>query len=89
MMNVKIKGLKKAVGDYQRLNCGGYYSPTYGVLMFDTEDGSLWTDEFYSLGHNSWKVYHSDSIINLGDLMVERGMIVNMKNVKYFIENFL
>lgn len=83
---MKIKGLKKAVGEYQRLNAGGYYSPHYGCLMYDTEDGTIWTDEFYSFGHNSWKVYDSKSIVNLGRLMAEQGIPVSMANVKEFVE---
>ena len=86
MKNTNIKGLKKAVGDFQRANAEGYYSPRYGYLMFDKEDGSLWTDEFYSLGHNEWKEYHSETIVNLGRMMSEREIEVNMKNVKEFIE---
>lgn len=86
---MKIKGLKKAVGDYQRANSEGFYSPSYGYLMFDSEDGQLWTDEFYSLGHNEWKEYHSDTIVNLGAMMAEREIPVNMANVRQFIaENF-
>nr|DAJ92517.1 MAG TPA: hypothetical protein [Caudoviricetes sp.] len=86
---IKIKGLKKAVGDYQRANSEGFYSPRYGCLMYDSEDGELWTDEFYSLGHNEWKEYHSSSIVNLGAMMAEREIPVNMANVRQFIaENF-
>lgn len=86
MSNKNIKGLKKAVGDYQRVNAGGCYSPRYGYLMYDKEDGSLWTDEFYSLGRNSWKEYYSKTIVNIGSMMVKRGIDINMKNVKDFIE---
>lgn len=50
MNNIKLKGLKKAVGDYQRANSEGDFSPWYGYLMFDKADGSIWTDTFYSLG---------------------------------------
>ena len=82
----EITGLKKAVGDYQRANAEGCYSPRYGRLMYDREEGSLWTDEFYSLGHNEWKEYHSDTIINLGSMMAERGIEINMKNVRDFIK---
>lgn len=86
---MKIKGLKKAVGDYKRANRDEPYSSTYGVLMFDKEDGQLWTDEFVSIGHNSWKEYESDGIINLSSLMNSRGIEINMTNVKAFIkENF-
>lgn len=35
---MKIKGLKKAIGDYKRANEEGYYSPRYGYLMFDKAD---------------------------------------------------
>lgn len=85
MMDIKIKGLKKAIGDYQRANVEGCYSRRYGYLMFDKSNGNLWTDEFYSLGHNQWKDYDSDTIMNLGRMMTERGIEINMKNVKEFI----
>lgn len=84
---MKIKGLKTAIGDYKRANKEGYYSPRYGYLMFDKEDGKIWTDEFYSLGHNEWKEYHSDTIVNLGQMMSERELEINMKTVKEFIHN--
>lgn len=89
MENKKITGLKKAVGDYQKANAEGHYSPRYGYLMYDKENGNLWTDEFYSLGHNEWKDYHSDTIINLGLMMAEREIEINMKNVRDFIEKVL
>ena len=82
---MEIKGLKKAVGDYKRLNKGDAFSPWYGYLMYDTSKRNLWTDEFYSIGHNTWKEYHSPSIINLGRMMENEGVEVNMKNVKEFI----
>lgn len=83
---VMVKGLKKAIGEYQRFNSGGYYSPEYGVLMYDKSDGTLWTDYFYSIGHNSWKEYRSDTIINLGKMMTEQNIPITMANVKKFIE---
>ena len=52
---MKITGLKKAIGDYRCFNAGGRFSPEYGRLMYDKETGELWTDYFYSLGHNTWK----------------------------------
>lgn len=84
---MKIKGFKAAVGDYKRANKKGQYSPEYGCLMFDKENGKIWTDEFYDLGHNAYKVYDSDTIINLGKIMSEQGMEINMKTVKEFINN--
>ena len=82
---MKINGLKKAVGDYQSLNREGGFSPWYGELMYDTETGEIWTDEFYSIGHNTWREYHSKTIVNLGEMMGEKDIAVNMKNVKEFI----
>lgn len=55
--------------------------------MFDKEDGEIWTDEFYSLGHNEWKEYHSDTIIDIGKMMSDQEIKINMKNVKDFICN--
>ena len=77
-----IKGIKKAVGDYQRLNAGGAYSPHYGVMMLNKETGEIWTDEFYSLGHNSWKEYKDKNIMNLSAYMEQREITVNMNNVR-------
>lgn len=84
---MKIKGLKSAVGDYKSANKEGYYSSRYGRLMFDRGSGEIWTDEFYSLSHNDWKEYHSDTIVNLGQIMAERGLEINMRNVKEFIHS--
>lgn len=84
---MKIKGLKKAVGDYQRANVEGYYSPRYGYLMYDTADGKLWVDEFYSLGHNSWNAYKKETIINLGRYMAALDLPVTMTTVKKVIDD--
>lgn len=78
MANINISGLKKAVGDYQRANEEGRYSPRYGYLMFDKANRSLWTDEFYSFGHNQWKEYLSETVVNLSKMMIERGIEINM-----------
>ena len=81
---MKIKGVKKAVGEYKCFNSGGYYSPEYGELMLDMSNGEVWTDRFYSLGHNEWNEYHSDAIINLGQMIVEDGECVTMATVKEY-----
>lgn len=87
---MKLKGLKKAIGDFQRANAGGYCSATYGELMLDTATGDIWTDWFNSLGHNSWKEYHDEAIINLGKEMADydwaygTDTAINMKNVRAF-----
>lgn len=88
---MKIIGLKKAVGEYNKANSGGYLSPFYGKLMYDMSTGKIWTDTFYSLGHNSWKEYHDKSIICLSDIIREKGYDekITMKFVTNFIENNL
>lgn len=86
---MKIKGIKKAIGDYKRANAGGCYSPRYGHLMLDMADGEMWTDEFYSLGHNAWKVYDSASIINLGRRIAEDGETVCMATARKYAEELI
>lgn len=84
---LKLKGLKKAVGEFQRANKGSYYNPRYGKLMLDRSTGELWTDEFYSLGHNSWTEYHDESIINLIRYTeLNEDDEINMQNVKRWAE---
>ena len=83
---MKLIGLEKAVGNYKQLNAGGQYSPIYGLLMFDTETGELWTDEFCDIGHNSYKQYHKDSIVCLSSILRYHGMEVNINNVRLYIE---
>lgn len=68
---MKIKGLKKAIGDFNRANADGMYSPHYGVLMFNKSTGEIWCDKFYDIGHNSWKEYHDENIINISYMMCE------------------
>ena len=83
---MKIHNLKKAIGDYKRFNEGGAYSPRYGLLMYEKSSGHLWTDEFCDLGHNAHAIYANDDVVNLGLLMKEKGIEINMKNTKEFIE---
>ena len=85
---MKLKNLKKAVAEYKRLNAGGPYDPFYGYLMLDTETGEMWTDEFYSLGHNSWKQYEKDSIINLGETILYEDPYadITVKTVQEYVD---
>ena len=82
----KITGIKKAVGEYKIANAGGYYSASYGILMLHRSTGEVWCDYFYSLGHNSWKEYRDEAIINLGREIEENGEPVTMKTVKKYAE---
>ena len=84
---MKITGIKKAVGEYKRANKGGYYSARYGRLMLDRSTGEVWCDEFYSLGHEDFKVYASESIVNLGREMSCNGYgEITMKTVREYAE---
>ena len=85
-MDMKINGLKKAVGTYKRVNGGGHYSPHYGNLMYDKATGKLWCDEYYDFGRGSYTAYGSDDIINIGAKMDDAGIAINMQNVKKYIE---
>lgn len=87
---MKIQGLRKAVREYKDANSGGYYSPHCGYLMYDKSTGELWTDEFWSIGHNEWMEYHSDDIINIGGEMIGEGIEINERTVKeYIINNYI
>lgn len=81
---LKLQGLNKAIGDYHRANSGGPYSARYGHLMLDKSTGEIWTDEFYSLGQNEWKEYHSKDIINLGYRMENDGWEITRDNIKEY-----
>lgn len=60
---MQIKGLKKAVGEYQRIQKLAKKDDSwYAHIMYDENTNEVWTDTFYSLGHNEWKEYHSRSI---------------------------
>ena len=86
----KIKGLKKAIGEYKTANKGGYYDPYYGKLMFDKSTGKIWCDEFVSIGHNDWKEYHDSDIIDVVSVMCEEtpeNVKITMKTVKAFCES--
>lgn len=85
----KIVGLKKCVGSYKRLNSKGRYSPHYGIIMFDLSSSEIWTDEFYSLGHRSWKEYTNRSIIPLFHFVNFATVDVNMYNVQNACEGLL
>lgn len=84
-----IKGFAEAAEEYNDANAGGMFSPRYGRLMFDVSDGDLWVDEFYSVGHNEFKVYHSSDVINLGEIILSEGESVTAANVKKYAEKFL
>lgn len=85
-MKIKKTELRKAIRDYVNYNKGGYYDPHYGIMMIDREDGMIWTDEFYSLGHNEWKEYHSKSITSLSYELSMRDIEIINRNFDIIME---
>ncbi len=63
--NIKMTGLKAASGDTKSLR--GYYSGSYVEVFFDRQTGEVWTKYQYSLGQNSWTVYHDDNVVKIGN----------------------
>ncbi len=59
---LKIIGLKRASGatkDY------GPYDGRYNEIFYNRATGEVWTVFQYSLGQNSWSVYHDSNIIKI------------------------
>ena len=63
---LKMTGLKAAAGSTKDLT--GYYSGLYEELFYDRSTGEVWTVRQWSLGHNTWTVYHDPDVIKIGDL---------------------
>ena len=78
--NVKIHGIKKAVGEAKEWNNRSYGDATN--VMLDTETGEVWTDIFTDC--NTWKEYHKESIHSVTGYirMHHDNKEINMKNVK-------
>ena len=67
MKNIKITGIKKAIGDYRTwINADWRHTAN---IMLDKSSGEVWTDCF--LDCNEWNEYHSADIISLSDLICE------------------
>lgn len=77
---MQLKGLKKAVGDYQRANAEGH-SYVFGRLMFDVDSGELWTERIYKRNDNQRKAYPGRKVIDLGRVVEKAYGKVTMKTV--------
>lgn len=66
---MKVKGIKKAVGEYNRWIKSGY--GRVADIMMDVSSGEIWCDTF--LSRNSWKAYHSEDIIYITVIMSHYG----------------
>ena len=82
---MKIKGIKKSVGQYKEWINRDFGHVAY--IMMDTETGEVWTDCFVSC--NEWKEYASESVISLTNWLAYYEMPVNMGNVKNVISKLI
>lgn len=81
---MKLHGLKKAVGDYNRANAGGVYSPIHGDMMLDTASGEIWTDERVG---NGYRRYDSDTVVCLYDAIRDSHITVTMQSVRELVNS--
>jgi len=56
-----------------------------GTIMYDLEDGEIWTDVF--LNENEWKEYKSKSIVNLMNYIVSLGKDITKEDVEAAIDS--
>lgn len=63
--------LTEAVEEWNRSNDLNTEPIHLGRLMFNTESGEIWTDTYYDLKNIKWKIYESQSIVNLGWMLIE------------------
>lgn len=69
---LRMSGLRTVAGETKSLT--GSYSPEYLQLNYDRSTGEVWTDFFFSIGHNDWAVYHDKNILNCGNLCAPHTM---------------
>lgn len=65
-MDIKITGLKKAVGDYNNWQ-------EQARIYFDTKDLEVWTN-VYPGGNESWDEHHNKNIV---EVINKRGMVAS------------
>ena len=76
--NLKIKGLKKAVGDFNDWQ-------GHAVIFYDKEDRRAWAEVYAS--SNSWSEYHDDAVIAIHqkDDFLGRDNKTSMREIKRLI----
>jgi len=60
---MKITGIKAVCSETEQLK--GYYNGHYVQINYNLRTGETWGDYHYSLGQNSWTVYHDPDIITV------------------------
>ena len=78
---LRMSGLRTLAGETKSLT--GSYSPEYLQLTYDRSTGEVWTDFFFSVGHNDWAVYHDKNVLNCGNLCTPHTM-QELANIIYF-----
>ena len=76
--NIKIKGLKKAVGDLNDWQ-------GHAVIFYDKEEQKAWTEVYAS--SNSWSEYHDDAVIAIHqkDDFLGRDNKTSMREIKRLV----
>ena len=77
---LKVKGLKKAVGDFNDWQ-------GHAVIFYDKEEQRAWTEVYAS--SNSWSEYHDDAVVCLHqkDDFLGRDNKTSMREIKRMIIN--
>ena len=78
---MKIKGIKKAIGERKDWLRRGYGH--IAKIMIDLESGYVWCDCF--LDGNSWAEYPEESVECINDLCYEYEMPITMTGIKVAI----
>ena len=75
---LKVKGLKKAVGDFNDWQ-------GHAVIFYDKEERRAWTEVYAS--SNSWSEYHDDAVVSLHqkDDFLGRDNKTSMREIKRLI----
>lgn len=75
---MKIKGLRKAVGERNNWIKGGHFR--VANIMLNTCDGRIWCDCF--LTAYEWRPYKSNTVININYLCYDYNMPLTMMGIK-------
>ena len=77
---LKVKGLKKALGDFNDWQ-------GHAVIFYDKEDRKAWTEVYAS--SNSWTEYHDDVVVSIRekDDFLGRDNKTSMREIKRAIVN--
>lgn len=75
---MKIKGLRKSVGERNKWIQRGYHR--VANIMLDISDGRIWSDCY--LDGNTWKIYDNDTVISINNICHYYNMPLTMMGIK-------